>query len=140
MAYRILFFLFIVHTASSCTTRKLPIIPVSINKTVIESEVADTAEVRRTGLMNRTSLGEFQGMLFVFEKEQQLSFWMKDTTIPLSIAYISKSKVIQEIYDMEPLSQKSIQSRHSVLYALEVNQGFFEAHNIQKGDKVVFDY
>ena len=63
---------------------------------------------------------------------------MKDTLIPLSIAFISSDGVIKEIYDMKPLSLRGIVSRQSVRYALEVNQGIFELNDIKPGDTVVF--
>jgi len=101
-------------------------------------EVADTPEKRRQGLMNRNKLAAEEGMLFVFDEEQKLSFWMKNTTIPLSIAYINKSGVIKEIHNMTPLSEKPVYSQYSVLYALEVNQGFFQKSGIKAGDRVQF--
>ncbi len=99
-------------------------------------EIADTDESRARGLMNRDSLPEDHGMLFVFERDQRLSFWMKDTSIPLSIAYITSDGTIREIYDMEPYDLTPVSSRRSVRYALEVNQGAFEAAGISEGDTV----
>ncbi len=99
-------------------------------------EIADTDESRAQGLMHRESLPADQGMLFVFDRDQRLSFWMKNTSIPLSIAYISSDGVIREIRDMEPYDLTPVRSQRSVRYALEVNQGAFEEAGISEGDSV----
>ena len=99
-------------------------------------EVADTEEERQMGLMGRDALAEDAGMLFVFDAEQQLSFWMKDTLIPLSIAYIDSEGRIVDIQDMQPLDETPHLSAAPAQYALEVNQGFFGDRGIQVGDTV----
>ncbi len=101
-------------------------------------DIADTQELRSKGLMNRRSLPDNKGMLFVFESESKPSFWMKDTTIPLSIAFIAANGMIRQIDRLEPLSLESVVSRRTVLYALEVNRGWFEERNITPGDMVQF--
>ena len=73
---------------------------------------------------------------FVFEEEQQLSFWMKNTPHPLSIAYIDKNGKIRDIFDMEPYSLSPILSTRSVMYALEVPKGWYDANGIKVGDHV----
>ncbi|MFW5742909.1 MAG: DUF192 domain-containing protein [Spirochaetota bacterium] len=100
-------------------------------------EVADTPETRTRGLMERTELGEREGMLFVFESSEQRSFWMKNTPLPLSIAYIDDALTIREIHDMQPLSLEPVRSRHPARYALELNQGAFERLGIRVGDRLV---
>lgn len=113
----------------------------SVGNTEFQVEVADTEESRRTGLMNREQLPAGQGMLFVFERDQRLSFWMRNTSIPLSIAYISSDLVVREIHDMTPFSLEPVRSSRSVRYALEVNQGAFDEAGIEPGDTVVLpDY
>lgn len=99
-------------------------------------EIARTAEERQTGLMNREKLGDFEGMLFVFERDQHLSFWMKNTLVPLSIAYLAKDGTIKEIYDMEPLSTRSVESRFAARYALELPRGAFSSSGAQVGDRI----
>lgn len=99
-------------------------------------EIADSPEERQKGLMNRKRLPENRGMLFVFFRDEKLSFWMKDTSIPLSIAYIAKDGTIREIKDMEPLSLRPVESTYSVRYALEVNRGTFERLGIEAGDTI----
>ena len=99
-------------------------------------EIAATDTERERGLMGRTALAEDAGMLFVFDREQQLSFWMKDTLIPLSIAYINESGRIVDIQDMQPLDETPHPSTEPARYALEVNGGFFVARGIKVGHKV----
>ena len=98
-------------------------------------EIPATDAERERGLMGRTALPEDAGMLFVFDQEQQLSFWMKDTLIPLSIAYIDGGGRIVDIQDMQPLDETPHPSAEPARYALEVNQGFFAARGIQVGDR-----
>jgi len=102
----------------------------------VRAEVASTPEERERGLMGRTELAEDAGMLFAFNREQPLSFWMKDTLIPLSIAYIDAQGRIVDIQDMQPLDETPHPSAEPAKYALEVNQGFFEARGIEVGNVV----
>src|SRR5215217_5266776 len=102
----------------------------------VRVEIADTPEERQTGLMGRSALAEEAGMLFVFEQEQILAFWMKDTLIPLSIAYIDAEGRIVDIQDMQPLDETDHPSAEPAQYALEVNQGFFEGRGVVVGDMV----
>lgn len=104
----------------------------------VEVEIADTDAERQTGLMGRTVLPEDAGMLFVFEGDQALSFWMRDTLIPLSIAYIDAQGRIVDIQDMQSLDDvpPHYVSAEPARYALEVNQGFFEERGVTVGDTV----
>jgi hypothetical protein len=106
-------------------------------KTVVV-EIADTDERRAYGLMFRNSLPKDEGMLFIFEDERIRSFWMKNTLIPLSIAYINKDKILTEIVDMQPAilgaaRPKSYPSKKKSMYALEMNIGWFERNKIWPG-------
>jgi uncharacterized membrane protein (UPF0127 family) len=96
-------------------------------------EVADTQEARARGLMFRASLPEDAGMFFVFDRDERHSFWMENTEIPLSIAYISRTGEIREIFDMTPHSRRPVPSSYSVRYALEVNRGTFEKLGLKPG-------
>jgi uncharacterized membrane protein (UPF0127 family) len=100
----------------------------------ITAELAVTEAQRAQGLMHRTELKDGHGMLFVFERDQIMSFWMKDTLVPLSIAYILSSGRIIEIYDMQPGNLNAVTSSRSARYALEVPQGWFERAGIARGD------
>jgi hypothetical protein len=110
-----------------------------INSHRFQVELADEPAERQLGLMERKSLDQDRGMLFVFPEDQVLAFWMKNTLIPLSIAYIDSFGVIREIHDMEPFSLRPVSSLVSVRYALEVNQGRFSELGIEPGHKVVFE-
>ena len=103
---------------------------------IITAEIASTKEQREQGLMFRKTLKDGEGMLFIFERDEVLSFWMKNTFIPLSIAYISSDFRILEIYDMEPESLAPVSSSRSVRYALEVPQGWFGRVGLGPGDMV----
>lgn len=100
----------------------------------ISAEIAKTNEDRARGYMERKKIPEGTGMLFVFERDQVLSFWMKNTPTPLSIAYIDSKGKIRDIFHMKPYCLDSIISTVSVRYALEVPQGWFEKNGIKKGD------
>lgn len=137
--YRLILCLLIGFFTISCSKSDvLKSKEITINQWKITVEIADTRESQEKGLMNRKSLDEDKGMLFVYDRDSRKSFWMKNTLIPLSIAYIAADGTIREIYDMEPLSTRTVDSRYSVRYALEVNQGAFQRHGIKVGDKVEF--
>jgi uncharacterized membrane protein (UPF0127 family) len=106
-------------------------------KVVVRVEIADGPFEQQRGLMYRKSLGEDRGMLFVYRRELPLSYWMKNTRIPLSIAYIDSKGRITDILDMKPLDDKPPHyvSSEPVQYALEVNQGFFDEHGVKVGDR-----
>jgi uncharacterized membrane protein (UPF0127 family) len=101
----------------------------------VRAEIADEVAEHETGLMERTALAEDAGMLFVFPGERRRSFWMKNTLIPLSIAYIDGDGGIVDIQDMQPLDESTYPSAAPAQYALEVNQGFFEERGVQVGDE-----
>lgn len=132
---------FLLISSVSCKS-KLPVIPITIHSNnqefIVQAEVAEKEEDRNYGFMNRKNIPDGTGMLFVFEKEQILSFWMKNTPHPLSIAYIDSRGNIKDIYDMTPFSLSPIVSKGSVRYALEVPQGWFAKNNIKVGDTVSF--
>ncbi len=103
----------------------------------VRVEIADDSFERARGLMYRTALGENRGMLFVYGSESRLSFWMKNTLIPLSIAFMDAKGRIVDIQDMKPLDDDppSYVSAEPAMYALEVNQGFFEERGVKVGDR-----
>jgi len=107
-------------------------------KVEVRVEVADDLAEQAKGLMDRTAVGENRGMLFVFPEERELSFWMKNTLIPLSIAFIDSEERIVDIQDMKPLDDEppNYVSAEPAQYALEVNQGFFEKRGVKVGDRV----
>ena len=133
-----------VLSCASCKSKKLPVTELTITRadgttTIVKAEVAQKEEERNYGFMNRKNIPDGTGMLFVFEKEQILSFWMKNTPHPLSIAYIDSRGKIRNIYDMTPFSLTPIKSTSSVRYALEVPQGWYKENNINVGDIVSWE-
>jgi uncharacterized membrane protein (UPF0127 family) len=114
----------------------LPTVTLAINGHKIVAEVASTPDDRATGLMNRFSLQPDRGMLFVFEHPQPLSFWMKNTYIPLSIAFLDASGRILNIEDMAPQTETTHWSQGAALYALEMRRGWFRERGIKAGDRV----
>jgi uncharacterized protein len=110
--------------------------PLTVGGQAFTVEIARTEAQRALGLMHRTSIGKREGMLFVFDSDEHLTFWMKDTPLPLSIAFLSAQGKILEITDMEPLSEKTIRSRFSARYALELGRGVFDEVGAKPGDDV----
>jgi uncharacterized protein len=113
-------------------------VPLYLKNKEIQVEVAQTPEEKAKGLMGRTSLGENEGMLFIFEREDYHGFWMKNTLIPLSIAFIDRECRILAITDMEPLTLETHPPPKPVLYALEMKKGWFAANGIKVGDSIRF--
>jgi hypothetical protein len=129
----LMFFATAVSLFISGCGRQLETVTIDLKGEQFIIEVARTEAERNQGLMNRKSLAPNRGMIFVYDRDTKMSFWMKNTTIPLSIAFISKDGTIREIHDMKPLSEDSVESARSVRYALEVNQGTFERLGIEPG-------
>jgi uncharacterized membrane protein (UPF0127 family) len=113
-------------------------IPLYIHHKEIWVEVAKTPEERNRGLMGRKYLGQDEGMLFIFEGEDYHSFWMKNTLIPLSIAFIDRDGRIVWMTDMKPLTLDSHVPPRPILYALEMNKGWFSKNGIKAGDVARF--
>ncbi|MBY0438351.1 MAG: DUF192 domain-containing protein [Burkholderiales bacterium] len=115
---------------------KLPIVPLTVGKHVLAAEIAANPDTRARGLMFRYELKENEAMLFVFPSPQRMSFWMKNTPLPLSIAFIDAQGVILNIRDMMPFTTDGHPSEGEALYALEVNRGWFAQRGIKAGDRV----
>jgi uncharacterized membrane protein (UPF0127 family) len=131
---KILIFTFFLINSSFAQLSKVQI---EIGTKKLIAEIAETDEEQSEGLMNRPALGKDNGMLFIFEEGSTPCFWMKDTQIPLSIAFISKTNTIVKIADMQPLSLTEHCSGQPIVLALEVNKGWFEQNNIKVGDKIL---
>jgi uncharacterized protein len=105
----------------------------------IDIEIADNDYERTRGLMYRRSLPDNSGMLFIFERSGTLSFWMRNTYIPLDIIFVDKNKQIVTIQkNTKPLSYAQIPSKRNAKYAVEVNAGFSDKHGIVIGDFITF--
>ncbi len=102
----------------------------------IDTQVAATPEQRSTGLMHRTSMPQHEGMLFVFDTPTQQCFWMKNTLLPLSIAFVADDGTIVNIDEMKPQTLDSHCSEKPVRYVLEMNQGWFAKKGIKAGFKL----
>ena len=109
---------------------------IKINDKISRAEVAFTQKGRTIGLMFRDKLDNDHGMLFIYPQEKSLSFWMKNTKIPLSIAFINSEEIITQIDSMTPYSLMSHTSKEKVKYALEMEQGWFRKNGIRVGSKV----
>ena len=125
------------HTAiAEPKVEKLPTVFIEINQQRVQVEVADEAHERSRGLMYRQALPTGEGMLFVYPDTKMRSFWMKNTLIPLSIAFIDAEGRILNIEKMTPKSLVSVPSVAPAQYALEVPLGWFSSHSIVVGDRV----
>lgn len=119
---------------SKLEKRNLTILTADGTEVSVLAEIAVEPEDRNRGFMERKNIPEGTGMLFVFEHDQILNFWMKNTPCPLSIAYITKDGKIKDILDMQPFSLADVESSGYVRYALEVPKGWFKKNGITTGD------
>jgi len=122
--------------------RRLPARDLDIQKSdgtsiILKTEIAANDQDRARGLMHRTKVPDGEGMLFVFDRDQTLSFWMKNTLVPLSIAYLSSDGRILEIHPLQPGSLAPVRSGRAARYALEVPLGWFDRVGVGIGDRVV---
>ena len=116
--------------------QSLPITTLKVGPHAVAAEVASTPDQRSLGLMYRFSLPADHGMLFVFPEPQPLAFWMRNTFIPLSIAYIDAEGRILNVVEMAPRSDATHPSRGDALYALEMRKGWFADKGIGPGTRV----
>lgn len=109
-----------------------------INGKKIKVAIADTYEKRGRGFMDVKEVPSDSGILFIFDVESKHCFWMKNTYVKLSIAFINKNREIVEIKDMKPLNENSVCPAVEVLYALEMPYGYFRQNNIKEKDTISF--
>ena len=109
---------------------------ISIESLFSKIEVVSNSQERKLGLMYRENLPYDNAMFFIWEYKKKQCMWMRNTYIPLNVAYLDSSGKILEIYDMVPFSRKSVCSRSNVKYALEVNEGWFKKNNLFVGDVI----
>ena len=114
----------------------LPIAKIRVGNHEISVEVAADRETRNRGLMFRESMPADHGMLFVFPSERRLGFWMKNTSLPLTIAYADRSGRIVRIADLTPHDERPVSSVEPALYALEMNRGWFKKHGVLVGHQL----
>lgn len=116
--------------------QSLPMVQLNAGMHLIHAEVAQTDAQRAIGLMHRSSMPQNNGMLFVFEQAAQQCFWMRNTLIPLSIAFIDDAGKVVNIADMQPMNETSHCSAKPVRYALEMNVGWFAKRGIKAGTQL----
>jgi len=116
--------------------QRLPTVEIRAGDRVIPVELAATPEQRNMGMMHRERLGPDEGMLFVFPRDRILSFYMKNTLAPLSIAFLRAHGTILNIEDMAPQTLASHRSRLPCRLALEMPQGWFERNGLKEGDRI----
>ncbi|HEY0945328.1 MAG TPA: DUF192 domain-containing protein, partial [Opitutaceae bacterium] len=111
--------------------------PIKVGARTVQMQLAVTPLEQQRGLMERRDLKPEQGMLFLYVKPQQLSFWMRNTPTPLDIGFFTAEGELREVYPMYPFDETPVKSHRSDLqFALEMNQGWFKANAVKPGDKL----
>jgi len=124
------------QTAKAQVNKGLPVVELTIKNSKLKAEVVADNMTRSVGLMNRFSLAPDHGMLFVFAQSEPLAFWMKNTFVPLSIAYVDSKGIIVSILDMKAHDESTYPSGAPAMFAIEMKQGWFKERGITAGDKV----
>ena len=115
---------------------ELPVETIIVGNHQITAEVAANPQDRQRGLMFRESMPDGHGMLFLFPEERVRGFWMRNTPLPLSIAYADSAGRIVAIRDLEPHDERAVSSVRPSRYALEMNRGWFARHGVYEGDVI----
>lgn len=128
---------FLVFIATSRNPNASELVSIQVGEIPVLVEVAETPNQRQMGLTNRHSLEANEGMLFIFDEEQIVSFWMKNTPLALDIGFFDRNGVLLSYAVMQPLDEKTVhRSPKPALYALEVAQGWFESNKIPIGARL----
>ncbi len=122
--------------AQDAPQMNLPRVKLSVGMNQIEAQVAQTSEQRQTGLMHLKEMPQHEGMLFIFEQPSQQCFWMKNTLLPLAIAFVADDGTIVNIDEMKPQTLDSHCSTRPVRYVLEMNTGWFGKKGIKAGARL----
>ena len=133
---RIIAFFWLLWLACATQAQELPEVALTVNGHKLTAEVAHTDPARMQGLMHRRILPEDRGMLFVFSDVARHAMWMKNTYIPLSVAFLDEHGAIINIEDMKPHTEDTHPSAKPAKYALEMNLGWFRKRGIKPGAKV----
>ena len=123
-------------TVSASAQQKFKVIPLNAGMHIIQAELAANDKDRQQGLMFREKMGPNEGMVFVFDAPATVCMWMKNTPLPLSVAFIDESGKIVNIEDMKPQTTESHCAKKPIRYALEMNQGWFKQKNIKPGSEI----
>lgn len=130
------FLLLLAAGLAAAANAELPVLQLSAGMHVIRAEVAESFATRAQGLMHRKSLAQNAGMLFVFDEAAIHCMWMRNTLIPLSVAFLDDSGAIVNLADMAPHSERSHCAQRPVRYALEMDRGWFAQRGIKPGMKL----
>jgi len=122
--------------AAPALAQQLPVVQLSAGMHSIRAEVAADFSTRMRGLMHRASLPANSGMLFIFDQPSIHCMWMKNTLIPLSVAFLDEAGTVINVADMQPHSEQSHCAAREARYALEMNRGWFTARGIKPGMRV----
>lgn len=122
--------------AGVAAAQQMPLVQLTAGMYRITAEMANTPQTRQVGLMHRESMAENRGMVFVFDYDARHCMWMKNTLIPLSVAFLARDGTILNIADMQPQSETSHCAAKSARYALEMNKGWFDERGIGAGDRI----
>jgi len=139
IAVLLFYFLYQGHFGSGDREMNYETKKIKVGNGTVVVKIADSAEKRELGLMNASSLPENEGMLFVFDRPDYLSFWMKNTLIPLEIIFLDENYAIVDIQEMRPCSGpicKTYTSSKPARYAIELSENFSKLHNVSVGKKV----
>jgi uncharacterized membrane protein (UPF0127 family) len=123
-------------SASAPAQQKLSVMPLTAGMHVIQAEVAARDAERQQGLMYRRAMAQNEGMLFLFDAPAGVCMWMKNTYLPLSVAFLDKDGKIINIEDMQPQTLDSHCAKGLATYALEMNLGWFKQKNIKAGSRI----
>ena len=126
----------LLSASAAVAQSRLPVTTLNAGIHLIRAEVAATEADRQVGLMNRTQLGLNEGMIFDFQAPAMVCMWMKNTLVPLSVAFMDADGTIVNIEDMQPQTQDAHCTKKPARYALEMNQGWFKQKNLKPGTKV----
>jgi uncharacterized protein len=133
---RLLIALLLLAQVAAAGAQPLPLLELTAGFHRIEAEVAANNAARMQGLMQRKSMAPQRGMLFVFDHDAQHCMWMKNTFLPLSVAFIDETGKILNIEDMQPHSEDNHCAAKPARYALEMNIGWFAQRGIKRGDRI----
>ena len=127
------FFLLLILVFAAAARAELPVVQLAVGMHLVRAELADSMGTRMEGLMYRKSMPQGSGMVFVFDENAAHCMWMKNTLIPLSVAFIDEAGAIINIADMQPHSEQSHCATRPARYALEMNKGWFAQRGIKPG-------
>jgi uncharacterized membrane protein (UPF0127 family) len=122
--------------AAPALAQPMPVVQLNAGMHLIRAEVAADYGSRMTGLMHRASMPSNAGMLFIFDEATTHCMWMKNTLIPLSVAFLDERGAITNVEDMEPQTEDSHCASRPARYALEMNRGWFAARGIKPGSRI----